>query len=100
MMGAGDHVKKNVKKFMNDDRCLKVTNLSERTRESDLVELFCKFGFVNCVYIPVDETGLGSGVGYVKFSQRREAEAAIARINGWIYDNLTLQVGWATPSVK
>nr|CAB3451150.1 unnamed protein product [Digitaria exilis] len=46
-------------------------------------------------------TGLGRGVGFVKFGQRREAEAAIERLNGrHTYNGVVLQVEWAAPWLK
>lgn len=99
-LGTSERIRNHVQKIMNHNRCVRVTNLSERVHESNLQELFSRFGSISCVYMPRDENGSGSGVGYVKFAQRHEAEASIRRLNGWIYDNLTLQVGWSAPSVK
>lgn len=89
-----------MKRIMNDDRCVRVTNLSKEAREDRLVGLFCIFGYVTRVYIPVDENGSSRGVGYVKFAHRREAESASEKLNGRVYENLTLQVGWAAPRLN
>lgn len=86
-----DRIRDDVKRIMNDDRCVRVTNLSKEALEDRLVGLFCIFGFVTRVYIPVDENGSSRGVGYVKFAHRREAESAIEKLNGRVYENLTLQ---------
>jgi RNA recognition motif-containing protein len=71
-----DRIRDDVKRIMNDDRCVRVTNLSMEAREHHLVDLFRIFGFVTHVYIPVDENGSSRGVGYVKFAHRREAESS------------------------
>ena len=97
---SADRIRDDVKRIMNGDRCVRVTNLSKEAREHHLVDLFRIFGFVTHVYIPVDENGSSRGVGYVKFAHRREAESAIERVNGWVYENLTLQVGWAAPRLN
>ncbi|CAL4885468.1 unnamed protein product [Urochloa decumbens] len=98
MMEYGYRIWEAVKRFICDDRCVRVTNLSEKVRESDLVELFGIFGFAPSVYLPVDKnTGSGRGIGFVQFAQRCQAEAAIKRLNGHTYDGLVLQVEWSAP---
>lgn len=97
---SADRIRDDVKRIMYDDRCVRVTNLSKEAREHHLAYLFGRFGFVTHVYIPVDENGSSRGVGYVKFAHRREAESAIRKVNGWVFENLTLQVGWAAPRLN
>ncbi|RWW09748.1 hypothetical protein GW17_00026746 [Ensete ventricosum] len=82
----------------NDENSVRVTNLSEDTREPDLLELFHTFGPVTRVYVAVDQkTGLSRGFGFVNFVNREDAERAINKLNGYGYDNLILRVEWATP---
>ncbi|XP_062203351.1 uncharacterized protein LOC133905550 isoform X2 [Phragmites australis] len=99
---AADRIGDDVKRIMYDDRTVCVTNLSEDTSGPGLIKLFGLFGYVTRVYIPVDEkTASGRGVGFVKFAQRRQAEAAIRRLSGgYTYDNCKLQVGWAAQRVN
>lgn len=82
----------------NDENSVRVTNLSEDTREPDLLELFRPFGAVSRVYVAVDQkTGMSRGFGFINFVNREDAQRAINKLNGYGYDNLILRVEWATP---
>ncbi|XP_062172331.1 uncharacterized protein LOC133877897 [Alnus glutinosa] len=82
----------------NDENSVRVTNLSEDTREPDLLELFRPFGSVSRVYVAVDQkTGMSRGFGFVNFVNREDAQRAINKLNGYGYDSLILRVEWATP---
>jgi len=82
----------------NDENSVRVTNLSEDTREPDLHELFGTFGAVSRVYVAMDKnTGTSRGFGFVNFVNREDAQRAINKLNGYGYDNLILKVEWATP---
>ncbi|XP_010554623.1 PREDICTED: eukaryotic translation initiation factor 3 subunit G-like [Tarenaya hassleriana] len=82
----------------NDENSVRVTNLSEDTREPDLLELFRSFGSVTRVYVAIDQkTGASRGFGFVNFVNREDAQRAINKLNGYGYDNLILRVEWATP---
>eukprot|EP01018_Ginkgo_biloba_P039026 Gb_40499 [translate_table: standard] len=82
----------------NEENSVRVTNLSEDTREVDLHELFQTFGSVTRVYVAVDQkTGMSRGFGFVNFVNREDAQRAINKLNGYGYDNLILRVEWATP---
>lgn len=82
----------------NDENSVRVTNLSEDTREPDLHELFRTFGPVTRVYVAIDQkTGVSRGFGFVNFVNKDDAERAINKLNGYGYDNLILRVEWATP---
>uniref|UniRef100_A0A2N9FDP0 Eukaryotic translation initiation factor 3 subunit G n=1 Tax=Fagus sylvatica TaxID=28930 RepID=A0A2N9FDP0_FAGSY len=85
-------------KRRNDENSVRVTNLSEDTREPDLLELFSTFGPVTRVYVAIDQnTGMSRGFGFVNFVNREDAERAINKLNGYGYDNLILRVELATP---
>ncbi|XP_022143427.1 eukaryotic translation initiation factor 3 subunit G-like [Momordica charantia] len=82
----------------NDENSVRVTNLSEDTREPDLLELFRPFGAVSRVYVAVDQkTSMSRGFGFVNFVNREDAQRSINKLNGYGYDNLILRVEWATP---
>ncbi|XP_015085569.1 eukaryotic translation initiation factor 3 subunit G-like [Solanum pennellii] len=82
----------------NEENSVRVTNLSEDTREADLLELFRPFGHVSRVYVAIDQkTGMSRGFGFVNFVNREDAERAINKLNGYGYDNLILRVEWAAP---
>lgn len=95
--GGGDRPGHEMRR-RNDENSVRVTNLSEDTREPDLLELFRTFGPVSRVYVAVDQkTGSSRGFGFVNFVHREDAEKAISKLNGYGYDNLILRVEWATP---
>ncbi|EPS62351.1 hypothetical protein M569_12437, partial [Genlisea aurea] len=82
----------------NDEYSVRVSNLSEDTREPDLLELFRPFGAVTRVFIVKDRgTETSRGFGFVTFVNREDAERAINKLNGYGYDNLILRVEWSTP---
>ncbi|VVA99816.1 unnamed protein product [Arabis nemorensis] len=82
----------------NDENSVRVTNLSEDTREPDLMDLFGSFGDVTRAYVAIDpKTRVSRGFGFVKFASREDAQRAINKLNGYGYDNLILRVEWATP---
>ncbi|KAH9626298.1 hypothetical protein KSS87_021867 [Heliosperma pusillum] len=82
----------------NEENSVRVTNLSEDTREPDLQELFRPFGAVSRVYVAIDQkTGVSRGFGFVNFVNKEDAQRAINKLNGYGYDNLILRVEWATP---
>lgn len=82
----------------NDENSVRVTNLSEDTREPDLHDLFRPFGQVSRVYVAVDQkTNMSRGFGFVNFVNKEDAQRAINKLNGYGYDNLILRVEWATP---
>lgn len=81
-----------------DDNSIRVTNLSEDTREQDLQELFRPFGAISRIYVAFDrETGLSRGFAFINFVNRDDAIRAINKLDGYGYDNLILRVEWATP---
>ncbi|KAL8092233.1 uncharacterized protein LOC141692405 [Apium graveolens] len=81
-----------------EENSVRVTNLSEDTREPDLLELFRTFGPVTRTYVAIDQkTGMSRGFGFVNFVSREDAERAINKLNGYGYDNLILNVEWAAP---
>lgn len=52
----------------DDTATVRVTNLSENTREEDLKELFGPFGPIQRVYLATDnETGLARGFAFIKY---------------------------------
>jgi translation initiation factor 3 subunit G len=81
-----------------EENSVRVTNLSEDTREEDLRELFSPFGPISRVYIAYDrETHENRGFAFVNFHYREDAQKAINKLDGYGYDNLILRVDWAQP---
>jgi translation initiation factor 3 subunit G len=79
-----------------ESNTIRVTNISENTREEDLRELFRGYGHMTRCYLATDrETGLARGFAFISFVRREDAANAIAAVNGHGYDHLILQVEWA-----
>ena len=82
-----------------DQAAVRVTNLSEDARESDLRELFGRFGKIERVFLAKDrKTQQSKGFAFIHFSNKDDAWSAIANLNGYGYDHLILKVEWAKPS--
>ncbi|ORY73078.1 eukaryotic translation initiation factor 3 subunit G-domain-containing protein [Leucosporidium creatinivorum] len=93
--GAGESMNN---KNRDDLPTLRVTNLSEDCTDSDLWDLFQRFGRINRIYVGKDqETGLCKGFAFVSFESRAEAEKAMGKINGLPYDHLILACSWSVP---
>ncbi|XP_070389471.1 eukaryotic translation initiation factor 3 subunit G-like [Dermacentor albipictus] len=61
---------------------IRVTNLSEDVRNSDLYELFRPFGQIAKVYLAKHKvTGQSKGVAFIRFVHREDAARAIANVN-------------------
>lgn len=83
----------------DESATIRVTNLSEDTRESDLQELFRPFGSISRIYLAKDKTtGQSKGFAFINFHRREDAARAIAGVSGFGYDHLILNVEWAKPS--
>lgn len=72
---------------------LKVDNLSYRTSPEDLKPLFEKYGEVGDVYIPRDRfTKESRGFAFVRFYDKRDAEEAMDRLDGYVLDGREVRV--------
>jgi translation initiation factor 3 subunit G len=78
---------------------IRVTNLSENTTESDLQELFKRFGRISRVYLAKDKETLQSrGFAFVSFVNMDDAARAMEELQGFGYDHLILKLEWARPN--
>lgn len=85
----------------DDSATVRVTNLSENTREEDLRELFRPFGHITRCYLAQDKhTGQAKGFAFISYTRKEEAQKAIDNISGHGYDHLILKVEWAKPNIK
>ena len=81
-----------------DENSIRVSNLSEDTREQDLQELFRPFGPVTRIYVAINrDTGEARGFAFVNMVNREDGQRAIDKLDGYGYDNLILRVEWAAP---
>jgi len=75
-----------------------VGNLSFQTTQDDLIAAFSQYGAVERVNIVTDrETGQARGFAFVEMTDRREAETAIARLNGAELNGRAMNVNEARP---
>ena len=75
-----------------------VGNLSYQTTQEDLQAAFSAFGSVERVNIVTDrETGQPRGFAFVEMTERRDAEAAITKLNGTDLNGRTMNVNEARP---
>jgi len=89
----------NIRSQRDDTATLRVSNLSDDTREEDLQTLFRRFGPVTRVYVAKDRnTGVPRGFAFVNFIRREDAANAMEALAGYGYDHLILQIEWAKPS--
>lgn len=82
-----------------DLKTIRVSNLSEDTKEADLQDLFQPFGSIFRIYLAKDkETMTSRGFAFVSFNRREDAEVAMNKLQGYGYDHLILRLEWAKPS--
>lgn len=75
---------------------IRVTNLSENTREQDLQDLFGPFGPISRIYLGKDkQTHLSKGFAFINYVHRSDAERAMEKLSGFGYDHLILHLEWA-----
>jgi RNA recognition motif-containing protein len=75
-----------------------VGNLSYQTTQEELQAAFANYGAVERVNIVTDrDTGQSRGFAFVEMTNRSEAEAAIARLNGMEMNGRALNVNEARP---
>lgn len=75
-----------------------VGNLNYQTTQDELYAAFAQFGTVERVNIITDrDTGQPRGFAFVEMTDRREAENAIAQLNGAELNNRAMNVNEARP---
>lgn len=80
---------------------LYVGNLSFRTTQEELRELFAQAGTVESASVIEDrETGRSRGFGFVEMASAEEAQAAIEQFNGKEFNGRNLTVNEARPRTE
>ena len=73
-------------------------NLSYRTLEKDLQDLFAQAGVVNNVSLMMDKfTGKSRGFGFVEFASGADAQKAVEMFHGQEFQGRALTVNVARP---
>ncbi|CAA18400.1 translation initiation factor eIF3g [Schizosaccharomyces pombe] len=86
------------KRERDDSATLRVTNLSDDTREEELRDLFRRFGGIQRVYLAKDkETGRAKGFAFVSYYDRDCAIKARDRLDGYGWNNLILRCEFSKP---
>ena len=77
---------------------LYVGNLNYTTTSSELEQMFQQFGTVRTAEVITDRaTGRSKGFGFVEMDTDEQAEAAIAKLNGYQVEGRALTVNEARP---
>jgi cold-inducible RNA-binding protein len=75
-----------------------VGNLNYQTSQDELMQAFSQYGAVERVNIITDrDTGQPRGFAFVEMTDRREAENAIASLNGFTLNGRAMNVNEARP---
>ncbi|KAJ1643136.1 translation initiation factor eIF3 subunit g [Coemansia asiatica] len=78
---------------------IRISNLSEDTQDDDVRHLCHPFGAISRFFVAKDRnTGQCKGFAFVSFYDKESAEKAIAKLNGYGFDNLILNVEWSNQS--
>ncbi|OMH86127.1 Eukaryotic translation initiation factor 3 subunit G [Zancudomyces culisetae] len=80
---------------------IRLTNLSEDTKEPDVQALCRPFGPLARVFLAKHyQTGVCKGYAFVSYYSSENAEAAIKKLNGYGYDSLILGAEWSSSDKK
>jgi RNA recognition motif-containing protein len=75
-----------------------VGNLDREVTEDELHEMFAEFGQVKSTQLIKDKfTGQSRGFAFVEMDEKKEADAAIAALNGKMFKGRALTVNEARP---
>ncbi|KND00812.1 uncharacterized protein SPPG_03919 [Spizellomyces punctatus DAOM BR117] len=75
--------------------CLYVGNLPYSFREEDVQDLFDRYGRLRSVSVPFDRfTGRNKGFAFVAYEDRRDAEDAKNKYDGFLVEGRRLKIDW------
>eukprot|EP01156_Anaeramoeba_ignava_P014104 Anaeramoba_ignava/a608257_411.p1 GENE.a608257_411~~a608257_411.p1 ORF type:complete len:355 (-),score=122.80 a608257_411:138-1202(-) len=81
---------------MPEDRCLFVGDLSRNVTDTELKNIFSKFGELEKIDIKKDRnTGNNLGYGFVHFKFHKDAEKAKKGLNQSVIGDRKIRIGWA-----
>ncbi|TPX45272.1 hypothetical protein SeMB42_g04065 [Synchytrium endobioticum] len=74
---------------------LYVGNLPYHFEERDVRDLFGRYGPLRSVNVPFDRfTRRNKGFSFVEYEERRDAEDALEKLQGWPIDNRKIKIDW------
>ncbi|XP_029468997.1 polyadenylate-binding protein 1-like isoform X2 [Rhinatrema bivittatum] len=77
-----------------------IKNFGDDMDDRRLKEIFSKFGKTMSVKVMIDETGRSRGFGFVNFENHREAQQAVAEMNGKEINGRLVYVGRAQKKIE
>ena len=94
----GYHDQGDTLKMTQSTTSIRVSNLSHATKESDLHDLFSRFGRISRVYLATtkDSYKTPRGFGFVTFDNKADAVRAKVVLQGHGYDHMILKLEWAS----
>jgi len=96
MRAGASRAGESMKDRRDDLATIRITNLSEDTTEQDVADLVKRFGPTSRVFVARDrELNICKGFAFVSYYDKEHAERAMAKLDGFGYDNLILKVEWA-----
>ncbi|KAL6698186.1 eukaryotic translation initiation factor 3 subunit G domain-containing protein [Trichoderma pleuroticola] len=94
--GAGERMGGSKYGERDDFATLRVTNVSEMAEESELRDMFERFGRVTRVFLAKDrETGMAKGFAFISFADHSDAVTACNKMDGFGFKHLILRVEFA-----
>lgn len=86
------------KESIDNTTTIKVSNLSEETTERDLSSMFGKFGYISRINLVKDRnTNISRGYGFICFNNRKDAELAMSKMQGYGLHHQRICIDWAKP---
>ncbi|KAL7922274.1 eukaryotic translation initiation factor 3 subunit G domain-containing protein [Trichoderma austrokoningii] len=94
--GAGERMGGSKFGERDDFATLRVTNVSEMAEESELRDMFERFGRVTRVFLAKDrETGMAKGFAFISYADHGDAVTACNKMDGFGFKHLILRVEFA-----
>ena len=82
----------------DDSATVRVSNISSRTSEADLMVLFGHYGSIRRIFLSKDKiTQESKGFAFVAYHRVGDARKCIEKLDGYGYDHLILRVEWSKP---
>jgi polyadenylate-binding protein len=74
-----------------------IKNLETTISNKELLDTFSAFGQILSAKVVTDETGASKGYGFVHFETQKSAEDAIEKLNGKLFNGITVHIGHFIP---